>query len=258
MHPGEHDIMARVEERHWWYRGLRDLVQRLLARPEIGLPLRPRVLDAGCGTGENLRALGRWLEPDYLGGFDASPEAVAWARRKAPAGADVYAGDLCAPEIHADRLDLVVSFDVIYIPGVERALPGLQRLVTALRPGGLLLLNLPAYRWLYSEHDVAIHTHERYTARAVGRLLERLDLRPVRLTYRLCLLFPAVVLARLPGMWRARSQPRDPAARSDLHKPSAALADRACFAALRHENRWIERGASFPWGSSVFAVGRKG
>jgi SAM-dependent methyltransferase len=254
MHPGEHEIMARVEARHWWYRGLRDAVGKSLTRKDLALPAGPRILDAGCGTGENLKFLGELLRPAYLGGFDASPEAVALARGKAP-GADVYTGDIRDPEIRVDRLDLIVSLDVIYIPGVERSLGGLRRLTATLSTGGLFVLNLPAYDWLYSEHDVAIHTSERYTASKVRALLETLGLRVERLSYRLCLLFPAVVLARLPSLLRAR--PGDAAARSDLHSVPGELTSRIMLSVLRAENAWVARGVRLPWGSSVFAIGRK-
>jgi hypothetical protein len=50
---------------------------------------------------------------------------------------------------------------------MERTRPGLLRMIEALRPGGLLILNLPASDWLYSNHDVAVHTSHRYTAREV-------------------------------------------------------------------------------------------
>lgn len=254
MHPGEHEIMARVEARHWWYRGLRDAVGKSLARDDLALPAAPRVLDAGCGTGENLRFLERLLRPAYLGGFDASSEAVGLARGKVP-DADIYVSDICDPEIRADRLDLIVSLDVVYIPGVARALDGLKRLVEALAPGGLFVLNLPAYDWLYSEHDVAIHTSERYTASRVRALLDALGLRTERLSYRLCLLFPAVVLARLPSLFRAR--PGDAAARSDLHSEPGELTNRLMTSILRVESAWVARGVRLPFGSSVFAIGRK-
>jgi SAM-dependent methyltransferase len=254
MNPGEYEAMARSEASHWWYRGLRDAIRQSLERPELAPRPHPRVLDAGCGTGENLRFLAQWLEPSYLGGFDASDEALAWARRKAP-GADVYRSDVCHPELHSDELDLVLSLDVVYIPGAEPAFDGLRSLVGRLRRGGLFVLNLPAYEWLYSQHDVAVHTSERYTARRVCALLERLELRVERLSYRLCLLFPAVVMARLPGMWRA--QAGDEGARSDLHAPPGPLANRLLFPALRAENALIARGARLPWGSSVFAIGRR-
>jgi SAM-dependent methyltransferase len=254
MHPGEVEVMARVEADHWWYRGLRDAAARCLARPDLSLPPAPRILDAGCGTGENLRSLFAPLRPSYLGGFDLSQAALAAAREKAP-GADLYCSDICDPEIRADALDLVTSFDVVYIPGAERARPGLARLVSALRPGGLLMLNLPAYDWLYSEHDVAVHTSERYTARRVRGLLADLGLEVEVLSYRLCLLFPAIAASRLAHMGRARSRPEQ--ARSDLHAPPGPALSAALLACLRLENRWIARGVRLPWGSSVFAIGRK-
>jgi SAM-dependent methyltransferase len=218
------------------------------------VPHRPTVLDAGCGTGETLRFVAERLRPSYLGGFDLAEEALCHARRKAP-GAEIYRGDICTPEIRHEPLDLVLCLDVVCIPGVERSLPGLRRLVDALRPGGRLVINLPAYDWLYSEHDVAVHTRERYTRRGVSTLFEKLGLIPERLTYRLCLLFPAVVVGRLPGMLRARRGIL--AARSDLRVVPGARVNSLLAGVLSLENAWIARGGRWPWGSSVFAVGRR-
>lgn len=244
--------MARAEEQHWWYRGLRDVMGRCLLRPGLGLPEHPKVLDAGCGTGENLRFLHQLLAPSYLGGFDAAPEALTLARGKA-SFADVYEGDLCAPVLHEAQFDLITSLDVLYIPGVEKARAGLVQLVKSLRKGGLFLVNLPAYDWLYSEHDAAIHTTQRFTRTEVRRLLVELGLLPEVLTYRLCFLFPAVALSRLvrrPG--RTASAPR-----SDLQRPPSAAVNAVLERVLRVENALIARGVSLPFGSSVFAVGRK-
>jgi SAM-dependent methyltransferase len=254
MNPGEYDAMARVEEAHWWYRGLRDCYRKILERPEFRASPGCRILDVGCGTGENLRCLAELLHPSHAEGFDPSDDALQWARRKAP-DALIYRGDLCAPELQSDGFDLVVSLDVIYIPGVERALQGLRTIVGAMRSGGLFIVNLPAYDWLYSEHDVAIHTSERYTASRVQTLFDRLGLRVERLSYRLCFLFPAIVLSRLPGKLRAK--PGDERARSDLHELPGAWTNHLFLPTLRAENRWIASGGRLPWGSSVFAVGRK-
>jgi SAM-dependent methyltransferase len=247
--------MARVEADHWWYRGLRDALAAVVARLEPALPAHPRVLDAGCGTGENLRFLRERLDPAYLGGFDASEEALELAREKAPA-ADLYASDICDPEIHAERLDLVTSLDVLYIPGADRAMSGLHTLVSRLAPQGRLVLNLPAYDWLYSAHDVAIHTAERYTRGSVAAILTGLGLSVEVLSYRLCFVFPLVVASRLPGLWRAHRV--DAAnARSDLNRVPGALVSRILLASLKAENALIARGVRLPWGSSIFAVGRK-
>ena len=256
MHEGEVEQMARVEERHWWYRGLRDVVRRCLARPDLALPSSPAVLDAGCGTGANLRFLGELLAPSYLGGFDLSEEALDFARTKLGDGrTDLYRGDLRDPVLHVEALDLVVSFDALCIPGVAASMPGLRCLVERMRKGGLLVLNLPAYAWLHSEHDVAVHTSERVTAGQVLELLSDLGLDTVRWSYRLCALLPMVAATRLPGRWGSRRSDAD--ARSQLHRTPTEATNAALLGALKAESALIARSVHLPFGSSVFAIGRK-
>lgn len=252
MNDHEYDVMAHVERDHWWYRGLRDLIGRLLVREGFANRSGLRVLDAGCGTGENLCMLHELLDTAYLGGFDWSPRAVEYARAKAP-DIDIYRSDLCVPEFHADEYDLVLSCDVLCTIGLEGARPGMLQIVERIRPGGLLMLNLPAYQWLFSRHDVAVATRERFTAPQVGRFLVPMGLTIELLSYRLCALFPAIVTARLPSMLFG---PRNPTPHSDLSIPNA-LINRCLAWALRWENRAILRGVRFPWGSSVFVVARR-
>lgn len=251
MNPREYETMAALEGEHWWYRGLRDALLRILRSPCCALPEHPRILDAGCGTGANLRMLRDEFAPSYLAGFDLAAPAVEAARKLVPE-AEITQDDLCAPRFATGELDLVTSCDVIYVPGYAQARDGLRRIVSLLKPGGLFVVNLPAYRWLTSEHDVAIHTSERYTAGAVRRMFADLDLTVVLLTYRMFLLFPLVVLARLPTMFGR--VPDAQAARSDVRLPSRPV-NSFLAGVLRCENRALRAGVRFPWGSSVFAVG---
>jgi len=251
MNDVEIDRMAALEDSHWWYVGLRDLIGQTLRHARFALPRQARVLDAGCGTGATLRSLQRNLAPAYLGGFDSSPRAVSAAQDKA-SGADVYQADLRHPALHQDSLDLVLCCDVLSIAGIDACWAGMQRLVAALRRGGLLLLHLPAYGWLRSSHDRAIGTRDRTTVLELDRLLRAWRLKVELLSYRLCLLFPAVLAARLPSMLR----PRPDDARTDL-VATAPHWNRLLAGVLRVENGAIVHGASLPWGSSVYAVARK-
>jgi len=256
MNPGEHEIMSRVESRHWWYRGLRDALSKVLSRRAFAPPPSPNILDAGCGTGANIEMLRELFDPGYLGGFDQSEEALRFAAEKAP-DADLYRSDICDPVLHQSDLDLIISMDVIYISGTEKSRPGLRRMVEALRPGGLLILNLPAYDWLYSDHDVAVHTSHRYTAREVRALFDDLGLTTEILSYRLFFLLPVLVAARLPSLLKLRRSDPNPGTKSDLHRTPGGLVSNLLLASLRLENSMIARGMRLPWGSSVFGVARK-
>ncbi len=251
MEPQQYDLMDRVETRHWWYLGLRDLLARCWRRPEMALETSPIVLDAGCGTGGNLQFFSQLLTPGYLGGFDNSPLALAAAERKCP-GADLYASDICAPTLHRERFDLIFSCDVVYVPGLVAARPGLIKLVEHLKPGGQFVLHLPAYNWLKSHHDQAVHTRERYVLGQVKRLMADLNLQCLRASYRLCPLLPLIVLRRMPSLLSRRTD----RASNDLVLPPAWL-NRWLTTVMRAENLCIARGMSMPWGSSIIAIGKR-
>lgn len=253
MNPREYEIMAGVEHHHWWYRSLRHLtraaIQKHLRRPLDDL----NILDAGCGTGENLRFLAECFPSAKIDGFDVSEKAIAFAREKSP-GADIYQSDICSPELRRKTYDIVISYDVIYIPGLSDAEQGLQAIISRINPGGLLLMNLAAYNWLRSEHDVAVHSKERYTRSIVEQAVQKLGLEICVSTYRLCLLFPLVLLSRLPSILMPRRSKES--ATSDL-KPSSNIANSVFGMIQSLENRWISKGRTFPFGSSVFVVARK-
>lgn len=262
MNIDEYERLDRVEHDHWWFAGLRDLLARLIRSAGIspgGSGGCDSVLDAGCGTGENLRFLGELLEPRVLAGFDVSPEAVDRARRKAPR-ARVERADLTRLGPEYSGFDVVLCCDVLYTTGLEAARPGLESIVEAMPPGGILILHVPAYEWLRSGHDVAVHTRERFTARRIRGLLVDLGLHAERLSYRLCLLFPFLVLRRLPSIlfrrMRGTSGGTEDAAASEVAMPPAWL-NQFLLAVLKVENRMIDWGVRLPFGSSIVAVARK-
>jgi len=251
----EYARMDRFESGHWWYVGLRDLLARVLDRFAVAERPDLHVLDAGCGTGENLRMCAVRMPAARLSGFDASERALEYARHKVPQ-AELCVGDVRQPPFHHERVDLILSCDVLQITGMDEARRGMYRLAAQLRPGGLLVVNLPAYQWLFSRHDIAVATRYRFTARQVQAFLGDLGLQPAWLSYRLCLLFPAIVATRLPSLLRKPVPADSSSGRSDLTTAPAWL-NQSLIRLVRWENSWIARGRSWPWGSSVFAVARR-
>ncbi|HEX5501428.1 MAG TPA: class I SAM-dependent methyltransferase [Thermomicrobiales bacterium] len=248
MKRAEYERMYAAEGRLWWYRGLRENVLALLGLPAGRGDAGPRILDAGCGTGgmaARLRPFGRVVA------VDLAPYAVAICHERRGLDAAAVAS-LAALPFPAEAFDVVVALDVLSDAGAGDDARALAELARVLRPGGRLCLNLPAYRWLAGEHDVAVETRRRYRRGEVRALLGRAGFVPERLTYWNCLLLPAVAAARL----LSRRRRRDAAtARSDVAVPPAPL-NRALLALVRAEG-WLLRRVDLPAGSSILAVARK-
>jgi len=242
MNAEEYAIMYRVEDRHWWYRGLRALAGALWEKHVV--EARPRVLDAGCGTGRNLAWLEKRARPF---GIDLSPEAIAFCRqRELPR---LTAGSVVDLPFADSSFDVAFSFDVFCHKSIIDKQVPFREVARVLRPGGLFFLNLPAYQWLRSSHDVAVYTDHRFTKPEVLSLLRASALEPIETTYWNTLLFPPILLTRL---WRKIAPPDA----SDLETGSGMIAQRIFGSILAAERRLI-RHIPLPFGLSIFVVARR-
>ncbi|TPG51557.1 class I SAM-dependent methyltransferase [Roseomonas nepalensis] len=190
MEDAEYTLMDAAEDRMWWYRAVHArLLDTLAARPGVAsLPL----LDAGCGTGGFLRRLAE-ASPRPSLGLDYNPRAAA--RAGAKSGQPVTAGTVNELPFPDAAFGAAVSVDVLSHAGAdqERALAELHRV---LAPGGTLVLNLPAYAWLFSAHDRRVHNARRYTAGRAAALLRAAGFAEVSARYWNGLLLPLMVLQR--------------------------------------------------------------
>lgn len=241
MNPYEYNKMAAVESDHWWFRGRREILAQVIARLELGP--KPMILEAGCGTGGNLSMLSTFGE---VCAFDISTDARAIARQRAP-GVDICSGHLPdAVPFQGRTFDLICLFDVL--EHIENDIDALWGLKDLLAPDGHILLTVPAFPALWSQHDSDLHHHRRYTRSGLIDTLARADLSIVWISYFNTLLFPLALISR----WVARLFHIKPAG-NDLPPPLINRALHSIFSAERH---WIYP-RKLPFGVSLIALAQR-
>ena len=233
-----YDQMAELDQRHWWYRARREVLAALIRRAAPPPP-GGKLLEIGCGTGHNLAMLSEFGTVDALE-LDDQARAIAESRLGRP----VMRAPL--PELAgvADRqYDLIGAFDVIEHIADDHA--AIASIAAKLKPGGKLVITVPAHAWMWSAHDVVNHHQRRYSKAALKRLIDGSPLKLERIGYFNSLLFPLAVAERLSSKLRGKDD-------IDLKLPAAPLnaAFEKAFAAERH---LIAR-VPLPPGLSLFAV----
>lgn len=243
MNSAEYSKLAEVEDRMWYFRSLHAHIARALG---VRLGARAAVLDAGCGTGGLIRRLAATRPEWHWTGVDLSPLALELARGRCGANADFHQAPVTALPSADAQFDAVVSADVLY--HVEDDEAALREFFRVLRPGGAVVLNLPAYRWLWSYHDEAVHSRRRYGRGEVLAKLAAAGFEGARATYWNTLPFPLIVLRRklLPA----------PRGGSDVQLMPAPV-ETALNGMMALEHAWLRGAGRLPFGCSVFAVAAK-
>lgn len=227
----------------WWFAAVHANLAMLYRRARSAAP-GGALLDAGCGTGGFLAELARRMPESETIGLDADETACRWAAEKS--GRPVCAGSVNALPFRSASFAAIVSVDVLCHRGVDEA-QALGQFHRCLAAGGLLILNLPAYRWLMSRHDTAVYNARRYTRRDVLRLLREAGFRPIFASYWNMILFPLMVATRklLPA-----------GAGSDVAL-QPRFVDAMCRAATAFERGLLRGGVRLPFGGSVLALATK-
>jgi SAM-dependent methyltransferase len=241
----EYRRMFELEDRLWWYDGMRAVTAAILDR-HLKKSENLRLLDVGCGTGYGLAWLRKSLRAESAFGVDLSMHAAEfWRARGLDTGAIAAADRL--PFV-AGAFDLVTCFDVIYQLDNDEARRAIAEIRRVLKPAGLLFIREPAYEWVRGRHDKAVATRHRYTLGELRRLLVSEGLVPLRATYANTLLFGAATAHRLISRFTKDEG-------SDV-RPVPEWMNSGLAATLKLEARLLKR-VTFPFGLSAIALAEK-
>ena len=244
MQTDEFQAIVEYDEHHWWYRGRRRVVHAALGK--LPLPEGARVLDAGCGTGRTMDEL---LSYGDVQGFDLNPLGVEHAKGRGHA--DVRLARVEETPYEDDSFDLVTCLDVI--EHTPDDVVSLRELLRVTRPGGWLVVTVPAYQLLWSSHDVANQHYRRYRRSQLAAAGEAAGWEPAAWTYFNTFMFPPGAAVRVLERLRRPHKRRG--------RPNVALTPRSWDGALewpmRIEAGLIRRGARLPVGMSLMMVFRR-
>jgi SAM-dependent methyltransferase len=238
MEPEVYVRLAEIERTHWWFVARRHILSEVLRRL-CRLPREARVLEAGCGTGGNLSMLSRFGE---IVAFEPNAQGREAAKRQGPF--EIRDGHLPDGVPFAPgQFDLVAALDVLEHLANDRE--SLSALRDRLRPGGWAIVTVPAFPFLWSEHDEAHHHKRRYRKSELAALAESAGFSVVLVTYFNSLLFPVIVAVRLTKKIMGIHTPDDA-------MPSPAV--NRMLTALFDLERFLVGRVAMPPGASLLAL----
>lgn len=238
----------QLEEEHWWFTGRRDAVRKLIHSLQV--PHTADILEIGCSAGP----LQQILKTDgytSLTGIDISEKAIALARYRGVPNVSVMDGArLDFPDA---SFDLLLASDVL--EHIEDEVQAVREWTRVLRPGGQMIVFVPAFQMLWTRHDEVNHHYRRYTAAHLRRVLQEAGLQLERSSYWNTTLFFPTSAMRLAQRVLPRPAPSNGVDTGDLKKFPGWL-NSLLSILLKTENNFL-RHAPLPVGVSVFAVARK-
>lgn len=244
MDPGYEQTLLSVEDRHYWFLGRRRLLGAVIAR----LPLREDalILDVGCGGGSFLLELARFGTVTAV-----EPSSASFAVARGRGIAEVIQAPVENLDLHDRHFDLVTCLDVI--EHVDDDVAGFAAMYDCSRPGAHLVVTVPAYPRLWSDHDVVNHHRRRYVRGTLVAAAEHAGWQLLRSTYFNMLLLPPAAVYKV--LERLGVRGLQPASRAVLTTPPRPL-NQLLELPLRIEARLIAAGVGLPAGLSLLAVFR--
>ncbi len=228
-----------LERSHFWHISKRrtclEFIKRYLNKDN------PKILDFGCGTGENVLAFSR-IGQSF--GIDSSKQAIDFCRKKGLK--NVY-------QITDENIPLKEKFDLVSMLDVLEHIDDKKALINVskvLSEEGRILIAVPAFSWLWSRWDEVLHHKRRYTKASLTRLLEKNGFRVEKSSYMFSfLIVPALVVRAVKSMLPSGEYSSD-------FKLSSPLVNQIMLKVSDIE-RWFILNTGVPFGSSIICIAKK-
>ena len=228
------------EEKHWWHIAKRRLMLAFIKSVSGNKKLK--ILDVGCGTGKNVETLNPFGEA-Y--GIDKSRQAVAFCKKRKLKR--ILVGTAESTGFPPSEFDVVTLLDVLEHVDEAKALTELGRI---LKPAGYIVINVPAFDWLWSEWDEVLHHKRRYTSSSLHSTLESMGFRVKKISYVFSfLVLPLFIVRKLKSLFSKNKYGSDFRVGSPLTN--------FVFLKLSDLERWFIMQKSVPMGTSIMCLAEK-
>lgn len=245
MFVDEYQIMFEYEDHYWWYLVLHELIEYFVRKEQKVKKEILNILDAGCGTGKLLTILQKYGNTH---GIDYSEDAIMFCKKRGLT--NISNKNLCNCQFDSSIYDIITHIDILCCVEKDNEIEIIKNFYHALKPDGILILNLPAFHCLRRRHDIAVGSHRRYRRNTFVPKLTDIGFHIEVQSYRLPILFIPILIKKYIEAIRKKEE-----IRSDF-SPLPFFINWSLFKFVRIENKMIER-MNIPVGTSLFIIARK-
>lgn len=236
----EYTRMAEREQVYWWHVGRFRIIETYLSLAMSKDIKKAKILNIGCGTGGTISTLEKFGRVDNV---DVSGDAIIFMKKH---GYNVKKVSGITLPYKTCSYDIVAAFDVL--EHIDNDIEALMEWKRVLKPGGKVVLTVPAYQWLWSEHDTSLHHYRRHTRKGIIKRAITVDLEPIKVSYAITFSLPLVVGFRAINKILGRKTDSET---SYVNVPGVI---NKLFTTILYLESYVHRFVRLPFGTSVVAI----
>ena len=238
-----------LERNHWWFKARLKILETTFKK-HIGDKKRLKILNVGVATGATTEMLQKFGDVTSL---EYDKECCAFLKEKT--GIDAVNASLTELSFSSDTFDVVCAYDVI--EHIEADILAITEIHRVLNSNGQYMITVPAYQFLWSNHDVVNHHFRRYTKTELVSKLSSATFTTEYTTYFNTLLFPPIAFVRFLLNLLPKGKNNKTSGSDNEVLSSNGLLNKMLFQIFKSEEKILSKKVSLPFGVSILSIGRK-